>query len=635
MYQQTITQRNRQYWTYFKGVFQNELNEDNTRIPSNPPWIKTKLYSHQKCLVAAALALERTKFEGLDCGENRRLYTNFGVIADRVGSGKSLVALSLVKQPLADEREMVTCCRSNNLSMVKHHIPEPTRRHLDAALFIVPHSIMGQWEDYVTKETTLNAVFCRRKKEVCDKSLLNFMDKVDAVFVSSTMWKFFEETQEPGKIQWSRIFIDEADSIQTGIRVNLTANFIWLITASYLNIAFPSGILHNFTSTYYSPPADMSCLELIQTMMKVSGSQLRVDGITTNCQFIKNIVGQSEIQKNAELQAWRVILRNSDEFVNFSFNMPPVKHLQILCKSTANLRILQSLIPNEIMDMLHAGDTRSALAALGVRDESPTSIIESLTTTLRKELEQNRRKLEFNKTLDFSSDAAKQKSIEAYEAKIQSLEARIETIQNRMADMDTTNCPICYSDVDTPTMTPCCKNLFCFSCLCESLKRQAVCPLCRAAITSVGELHVVNKKANVIQEEPAAGPKTKMEEFMQFVEQNPNAKILLFSEYDASFFQLTQEMNRRNISFSAINGSTARISNILQSFAEGTYRVLFLNSRHVGSGLNIVSATDVFLFHKMSSEMEKQIIGRAYRMGRQQPLNVHHLLYQSEMTSAA
>jgi SNF2 family DNA or RNA helicase len=627
-----ILERNRRYWAYFKGVFHNELTEDSQILQAQPTFIKTRLFQHQRCLVAAALKLEKTKFDGLDCGENRKLYTNYGVIADRVGSGKSLVALSLVKQPVPEEREIITSSRGTNLSMVKYHIPEPGRRHTKAALFIVPHSIMGQWEDYVTKETTLNVIFCRRKKEVSDKSLLNFIDSVDAVFVSATMWKFFDDNQNADKIHWSRIFIDEADSIQAPIRSSLSANFIWLITASYLNIAFPTGFTMQIQSPYYQLPPDQHDPGLHQTLQNFSSAgTLRIGGVSTNSIYIKHILGQSDIQQNAELQSWRIVLRNSDEFVNFSFKMPEILHNKILCRSTVNLRILESLIPNEIMDMLHAGDTKSALQALGVKDESPTSVIESLTATLRKELDQQRRKLEFSKTLEFSSEAAKEKSLEAQEVKIQSLESRIETIQNRMADIDTTNCPICYSDVETPTMTPCCKNLFCFACLCESLKRQAVCPLCRTQISSVNELHVLNKSANVIQEAPMTGPKTKIEEFLNFVDTNPNSKILLFSEYDASFFQLTQEMNRRNIGFSAINGSTARISNILNLFADGTLRVLFLNSRHVGSGLNIVSATDVFLFHKMSTEMERQIIGRAYRMGRKSPLTVHHLLYPSEI----
>jgi len=626
----TVLDRNRRYWSYFKGVFQNELGEDASRFPNQPLGIKAKLYPHQKTILQAALNLEKTKFDGLQCGEHKKLYTNYGIIADRVGSGKSLVALSLVKQPAPEEREIITNYRNNNLSMIKYHIPEPSKTRIKAALFIVPHSIMGQWEAYITEQTTLNVIFCRRKKEVCDKTLSTFFNAVDAVFVSSTMYKDFEYNQAPEKFHWSRIFIDEADTIQAGIRMQLTANFIWLITASYLNIAFPTGISHNLAHPYYHLPPDEQDPALNVIITNVSGPILHVSGISTNANFLKNLIGQTDIHKNSDLQSWRVVLRNSDNYIDFSFTMPPIVHKQILCRSPANLRILESLIPNEIMDLLHAGDTRGALQALGVHDESPTSIIESLTMTLRKDLEQQRRKLAFNKTLEYSSEAAKQKSLETQELKIQSLEARIETIEKRMGEIETTNCPICYSDLETPTLTPCCKNVFCFSCLCESLKRQPVCPLCRGGITSVSQLHVVNKSANVIVQ-PTDGPKTKLEEFLQFVEANPKAKILLFSEFDASFNQLENEMNRRDIKFSAINGSTARISNILSAFDEGSFRVLFLNSRHVGAGLNIISATDVFLFHKMTSEMEKQIIGRAYRIGRKNPLHVHHLVYQSEL----
>jgi SNF2 family DNA or RNA helicase len=310
--------------------------------------------------------------------------------------------------------------------------------------------------------------------------------------------------------------------------------------------------------------------------------------------------------------------------------MPAVNHHQIICRSTANIRILESLIPNDVMEMLHAGDTKGALQALGVRDETPTSIIESLTKTLRRELEQQQLRLEFYKSQDYSSEAAKQKSIESQQQKIQSLVSRIDTIEERMQNFASTNCPICYSDVETPSMTPCCKNLFCFVCLCESLKRQSVCPLCRTGIASVNEIHVINNEAST-PAQTIDQPRTKIEEFINFAEKNPNSKILLFSGYDATFFQLTAEMEHRNISFSAINGSTARVQKIINEFKTGTYRVLLLNSRHVGSGLNIVSATDVFLFHKMNSEMEKQIVGRAYRMGRTAPLNVYHLLHNNEI----
>jgi SNF2 family DNA or RNA helicase len=53
----------------------------------------------------------------------------------------------------------------------------------------------------------------------------------------------------------------------------------------------------------------------------------------------------------------------------------------------------------------------------------------------------------------------------------------------------------------------------------------------------------------------------------------------------------------------------------------------------MGAGLNIESATHVVLFHRMSSELEKQIIGRAMRLGRKTPLDVIHLVHENEVSN--
>lgn len=623
--------RSQKFTAYLEGVFGNELTEESRQIEVQPAHITTPLYMHQKTLLAAALDLEAKKFNGIECEQNSHLYTNFGVLADRVGSGKSLVALSLVKCKAPDEREIQTTHRGKDISMIRYVTPNLKNRRLKAALFIIPHSLMGQWEEYVTRDTKLNVMFCKRKKEACDPTLINFIDTVDAIFVSSTMYKFFDDNVKPSQYHWSRIFIDEADSIQAPIYIDLAANFIWLITASFLNIAFPTGMysrLSGHGQAYFSP-AQLKP-ETLEKIRKVSGDEFRVDGIYTNAPFLKSIIGTTDIVKNAELQSWRIIIRNCDKFIDQSFIMPPLTKRNIICRAHTNIAILESLVPTEVMEMLHAGDTKAALAALGVKDETPTSVIDSLTKTMRRELEQQQKRLEFYKTQDYSSETAKQKSLESQEQKISSLQSRIETIEKRIEDINTTSCPVCYSDITTPTFTPCCKNLFCFECICESLKTQPSCPLCRSAITSASDLQVISTEAiNTIDE--ADKPRTKIEEFIHFIETNPKAKILLFSGYDASFFQIMNELARKSITFSAINGSTARVSKILSEFAQGNYRVLLLNSKHVGAGLNIVTATDVFLFHKMGSEMEKQIIGRAYRMGRTEPLFVHHLLHNSEI----
>jgi SNF2 family DNA or RNA helicase len=55
-----------------------------------------------------------------------------------------------------------------------------------------------------------------------------------------------------------------------------------------------------------------------------------------------------------------------------------------------------------------------------------------------------------------------------------------------------------------------------------------------------------------------------------------------------------------------------------------------MNSRELGVGLNIVAATDVVIYHALNQEEEKQVVGRALRMGRTAPLTVHKLLHEGE-----
>jgi len=80
-----------------------------------------------------------------------------------------------------------------------------------------------------------------------------------------------------------------------------------------------------------------------------------------------------------------------------------------------------------------------------------------------------------------------------------------------------------------------------------------------------------------------------------------------------------------------LKGNKDAIASTLRSFQAGDLRCLLLNSYYAGSGLNITAATHVVLLHAMTHEEEKQILGRAYRMGRTEPLNFIRLLHSDEM----
>ena len=84
-------------------------------------------------------------------------------------------------------------------------------------------------------------------------------------------------------------------------------------------------------------------------------------------------------------------------------------------------------------------------------------------------------------------------------------------------------------------------------------------------------------------------------------------------------------MTENKIQFVEIKGySTTRKQNI-DKFKHGDTQVIFLNSNFNGAGINLQEATDIILYHEMSTTKQKQLLGRAKRIGRTETLQVHHL----------
>ena len=169
----------RKLWSFFEALYSQELNEESAKSVT-PQWLKTPLLLHQQSALAAALRLETAKTHGLDvdaiAGESvgGKLYSSYGILGDRVGSGKSLTALSLVKMPpppplyneyiirgnsiLGDGRDVgLLRTRTQAMSGTGMKLKE-----VSTSLFIIPHALMGQWETYVSNDTTLKCCFVKK-----------------------------------------------------------------------------------------------------------------------------------------------------------------------------------------------------------------------------------------------------------------------------------------------------------------------------------------------------------------------------------------------------------------------------------------------------------------------------------------
>ena len=89
-------------------------------------------------------------------------------------------------------------------------------------------------------------------------------------------------------------------------------------------------------------------------------------------------------------------------------------------------------------------------------------------------------------------------------------------------------------------------------------------------------------------------------------------------------------LDRACLSVETVRGNKDHVSNVLSQFEKGEVKILLMNSATAGVGMDLKSATHVVLMHAMRKEEERQIVGRAMRLGRTAPLNLIRLLHEEE-----
>lgn len=638
---------------YLQSSADRALTEDAPQA-TQPPWISVPMRAHQLTLLQAALDLEKksTLQRIPEPGAEVEFVCNYGVLGDRVGAGKSLVALAMVRaQPPATGTLHIRECggaqlfRSSTMpdsedftavaaqedassgpAFLASIMTPAGNIYTRTALIVIPHNVMPQWEDYVRNQASgLRCQFIRKTRD-CDWLRPRFFQDMltsDAVIVSCTMFRRFVTAMSAhgprfSRIVWSRVFVDEADSIALTARLDeIRARFYWFITGSWLNMLFPSG-LTTWTVNGLTPE--------VRAMIG--------DGAVTGLERRSNLVaGLVSSSRNPEFT--RTLLRNRDDWIEKSLKRPRVIHQTVLCKAPVSARLLRGFVTPAAMEALHAGDVAGAMSALGLKGATKEGIVERVSASLRAEVVKAEKTLAFKREMEYSTPAAKVEGIKKAEERLAAARAQLTNLEARVAAAfgGGVTCPICYEPPTTLTLTPCCRQAFCLACLCECVRAKPACPLCRVGIASSNELLVVGDGADDASgcTVEAAGPPTKADALLALLSgASESDRFLVFSAHEASFRGLRAILESRGIRCELLSGTAARVTRLRREFKDGKVRVLCMNARHVGAGLNLEAASHVVLYHKMNLELEKQVIGRAVRFEREADLQVVHMTHDGE-----
>jgi hypothetical protein len=502
--------------------------------------------------------------------------------------------------------------------------PHTASQNVYDSLIVVPHTIYKQWQDTIENHTTLKAHFLKSQRDLDKDNLLTSLESSHCTLISNTLLQSFltnlQARTQPQQPSWRRVFFDEADTIKiSGGCQKPIANMTWYVTASYTNMLCVNQYYHSYIIRQLTPPILESLDPEIQEMLQhyVNNHPNVTFFRTTSSNYFTDIRSSHPLRGH-------LVVKSSKTFLDQSIQLPPL-HQQILrCQTPLTQQLLDQAIPPETETLLHAGDISGALMSLGVSSHTPLTIVDAVTEFRKKELDRLKRLYTFKEQETYISAQAKETALAALQYKIQTAEQQLQSLQKRIEEATKESCSICFETPSEPVLTPCCSKMFCGSCILSWMTRTPACPLCRKAFHP-SELKRIGQEYKGTK---TALPK-KIDALLQILQENPNGKFLIFSRYENPLLSI-QETIQEHYPTGNLQGNKDAISRILSDFHTGRYKILLLNSRQAAAGMNIPSATHVILLHKMGMEEEKQILGRAYRLGRTAPLHFIKLLHQRE-----
>jgi len=543
---------------------------ENIQLVSQPKNLKKSLFKHQLASIYQMETLEREKVVQCVWGVKE---TRLGFNADVTGYGKTLSMIGLIARnkmewdldtPFAKEIVTTEAAGLITSRRIERYDKLPT------TLILVPTSIVSQWEKEL-EHTTLKVKIIDCRKEVEEVVVENY----DVVIVTTAMFNNLAISY--ARYAWKRFIFDEPGHVRVSGMKEIQAGFYWFVTAT---------------------PEDINLRH-------------------KNCRgsFMKKVIGEELCR--IEDQFAGMILRNDLRFVQASFTTPSTYHHYHKCFQPV-LNAVQGMINNNIHNMIAAGNIEGAVIALGGKKT------ENILELVKKDILEQKNSTEEDIIIyrDIKKD---DKKLEISKEKLETITIKLCELENRFNDMLKDVCSICTEKLKNPIMEPCCQNLFCGECLFIWLQRKQSCPLCRS-IVNTSDLVYLGEKSN---DDNSFNHKhkrlTPLEKVTEILTSNLTGKFIIFSEYDATFKPICRMLKEEGINFSVVVGNRKARDQSIESFKTGDTRVIFLNSNFNGAGINLQEASDIILYHKMSSNTQNQIIGRANRIGRLEPLNVHHL----------
>lgn len=610
-----------------------ELDEDSPRA-TQPPGLRVALKPHQLSLLHRCQLLERDALRRTEgrCAEDASEATTpwwdtvrsrIGVIGDRVGSGKSFVVLALI----ASRTDIGGSCDVQTFAGGKVVLTAPRpASSVRTNVLVVPHTLISQWETYLQTalpDDTLCYLVLSKRKHV-DSLSTDEIGTYDLLVVSSTFYNRVAAIINRRGLALQRLIIDEVDHINIPSCTYVESRFFWFVTASYGNLLYPKG--HG----RWDPSLRMCVWNAMG---------LKNDG------FVRRLFTELYGTVQAREVLRMLIIKCRDSYVQSSIELPEIRAHYVQCHTPSTINILNGIVDRQVMECLNAGDIRGALDLVAPSNrDTEENIIRTLVEKYARQLSSFESRVACCESgaITFETHEERDAELTRLRRKRDDVRARIDCIRARVRESD--KCYICYDDVANKTVVPCCSNAFCFRCINTWIVRNPTCPLCKSTLGS-NSLLVVDEETPSASEtttntegledglpdgvSPRNDKLTNLGAVLRDVKSR-RGKVLVFSSFGNVFGNIEQIVRGLDMQYAYLKGNHHQVDATVRDYKHGSLDVLLVNTHNYGSGMNLENTTDIVMFHKFENELEKQVVGRAQRLGRCESLRLWYLLHNNE-----
>ena len=556
--------------------------EFNITIPS------LQLFKHQK-QYCTLLNLIQDKHAVYKYIENEKYYirSDFFILDSRVGSGKTISVLLYLHSNIGKSVIKTECLHRfqhyGNIKIMKENYLKS-----NSDLILVPHTVYAQWVHEIKDFFPHLA-----KRLVCidtQKKACMFVKAADDVLylVKDTMAVYLNFNKH---VFFRNFIVDEPHIIKPMKFMQFNYNLmLWLCATPKALMrkrnAFICRYFQNNHAYYIHYPME---LEL----------------------KLANCIGFPET------------------YIDKCMPLQPYKNTIIKCRESETLHEIYKYLPVETAFYFFSNDTTR------LQFTHEKTAIQVVLLKYRIQIYELSARINYVISNENLNQEEKNERRVDMENKIVNLQHKIDSINNIINSMSQNDCAVCLEPITMSKSLLPCGHLFCTMCV-LSLQQQK-CPLCRNVFVLSEVNHVKlekhrDKKTNLVclpQE-----PSHKLLELLRLCKQIKENFIIAVRCH--KFAQKIQYfLSEQGFKITQLHGQTCTIEKKKKQLQDNKIKGLVLSDSKSCSGMNLQFINHVIIFSKMKESKKKQIIGRAWRPGRKETLNVYELLYPYEEEQVA